>query len=364
MNNFDLPLLPPSVNFQSLLKLIIEAHEAVARYDVAFSKMHNSSFLLNISQSNEAVLSSRIEGTQATLEEVLQSDKECFDDSKKLDIEEILNYRQALKEGQELIDKKNKSLSEEMIKNLHKTLLSSGRGSQFQPGEYKKQPNWIGKIGGQPEEATYIPPPVDKIPKLMTNLFQYLNSRPEHQEIVQIAIGHYQFEAIHPFTDGNGRIGRLIIPLYLYQKKVTACPNLYISEFLEVHKNEYYQYLKDIQTHNNWIQWIQFFLVAIRNQARLLNSRADQIEGLYQEIQGILTDFNSIFTINFLETIFERPVFTPQLIRKLTDIKHIKTVYSLIDKFEKRDYIELIHRQNRLRVYRFKKLLDIIQSIK
>ena len=359
----NLPLLPPSVDFSSLLKLIIEATDALSRYDAAFGNMKNSSFLLNIAQSNEAVLSSRIEGTQASLEEVLQSAEKSFDESKKQDIEEIINYRKALEEGRRLIDE-GRTLSEETVKRLHKTLLSSGRGSQFDPGQYKQRLNWIGRVGCRKEEAIYVPPPPNQIPALMNNLFEYLHSEVAHQHVVQIAIGHYQFESIHPFSDGNGRIGRLLIPLYLYEKRVISAPNLYVSEFFQEHKQDYYEYLNDVHTTNNWVQWLHFFLVAVRNQSRILKNRADQIEASYDEISGALIDFNSIFAQAFLEALFKQPVFTAQSIQRLTPIKHIKTVYTLIEKFQSRGYIEYIDTQQRHRLYRFKKLLDIIQNVR
>ena len=362
---FNLALLPPNINFLPILKLIIDAHDAVSHYDAVFSNMQNNSFLLNISQSNEATLSSRIEGTQASLEDVLRFNKDKklnISENERLDVVEILNYRLAIRQGQQLLDR-GASLSEEMIKQLHKTLLNSARGSQFSPGEYKKSLNWIGKTGCRVEEAIYVPPGPSETPRLMANLCEYLRLEADCQGIVQIAIGHYQFESIHPFRDGNGRIGRLMVPLCLYEKKITSSPNLYISEFIENHKADYYKFLDDVHKTNNWIQWLEFFLIAVRNQSRLLRSRATKIEALYSEMIKDIASFNSIFASDFIKTIFREPVFTAKLVKEKTDIKHINTVNRLIEKFQQRDYLKPYGpKVARSQSYIFQKLLDIVHS--
>lgn len=180
--------------------------------------------------------------------------------------------------------------------------------------------------------------------------------------LVQAAIAHYQFEAIHPFADGNGRVGRLIIPLFLYEKGITTLPNLYVSEFLEIHRRDYYEALNRVSEHGDWKTWIEFFLRAVREQAKLSKDRVDAVDSLYKRLHDILPEFNSIYASVFLESIFALPIFNPVVIGKSAEIPHKQTVYNLISKFAEKGLIEdLTPNQTRNKFYAFKELLDIIE---
>lgn len=214
---------------------------------------------------NEAVQSTKIEGTQVTLDEVLEVEAHSRENNK--DVQEVLNYYHALREGMDKLAAL--PLSTRLFKAMHLTLMSNDvRGSSRSPGEYRKIQNYIGPEGCTLETATYVPPPPQLVDNYMSNLEKYINY-PDDQldELIRVAIIHAQFETIHSFLDGNGRIGRILIPLYLFSKGVIDYPNFFLSEALERDKHKYYRYLNDTRYKGDWDQWILFFLEAIIRQA-------------------------------------------------------------------------------------------------
>lgn len=358
------PLLPPEINYVDLIKLITEAHEALARYDEAVMRLPNPAILRRAFETKEAVSSSKIEGTQATVGDVLEQDAEEVTeetDEKKRDYREIANYRKAIFQGKKLL--KDRPLSENVVKDLHRLLLDSVRGKNKTPGEFRRHQVHIGPPGATIEEATYIPPIHTEIPALFSNLVNYMQDDDQPDRLVQTAVAHYQFEAIHPFSDGNGRVGRLIIPIYLYEKGVTANPNLYISDFLEVHRRDYYEALAGVSNEGDWNTWITFFLRAVREQAKVLKVRVDAVDALYQEIHASLPKFNSIYASSFLDALFSLPIFSPNSIGKEANIPHAQTTYNLINKFvEEGLVIDLTPQKMRNKLYAFNRLLDIIEG--
>lgn len=361
---FTPPLLPPKVDLINIIKLIADTREAVARYDESVKQLPDPTLIRRTFATQEAVLSSKIEGTQATLEEVLELDAQepSSEESEKLrDYREISNYRSAITCGKELL--KGKPLSENVIKSLHKILLSSVRGKNKTPGEFRKHQVHIGPAGATIEEASYVPPVHTEIPRLISDLINYIQDDKQSDILVQAAIAHYQFEAIHPFADGNGRVGRLLIPLYLYEKGVTAQPNLYISEFLETHRRDYYEHLNKVSEEDDWLGWITFFLRAVREQAGLSKKRVDKVSRLYKELHDRLPEFNSIYAPVFLEAIFSQPIFTPKAIGKVANISNPKTLYNLVEKFVNAQLIiDLTPRRSRDKLYAFDTLLKIVES--
>jgi Fic family protein len=361
---FSPPPLPPDIDLTGLIKLIADAREAVARYDEAVKRLPNPVLIRRTFETQEAVLSSKIEGTQATLEEVLEFDAEeanSEENEKLRDYREISNYRQAILYGKELL--KARPLSENVIKELHKLLLNSVRGKNKTPGEFRRHQVHIGPAGATLEEASYVPPVHTEITGLISNLVNYLQDDKQPDRLVQAAIAHYQFEAIHPFADGNGRVGRLLIPLYFYEKGVTSQPNLYISEFLETHRRDYYEHLNRVSEEDDWLGWIAFFLRAVREQANLSKKRVERVEELYKGLHKRLPEFNSIYAPSFLEALFAQPVFTPQTIGKVANIPNVKTLYNLVDKFvQAKLIIDLAPQRARNKLYAFNELLEILET--
>lgn len=361
---FTPPPLPPNIDLGQIIKLIADTREAVARYDEAVKQLPDPMLIRKAFETKEAVLSSKIEGTVATLEEVLELDAEEIkteESEKNRDYREISNYREAIVHGKKIL--KTKPLSENVIKDMHRMLLNSVRGKNKTPGEFRRNQVHIGPAGATIEEATYVPPVHTEIPGLMSNLIQYIQDDNQPDRLVQAAIAHYQFEAIHPFSDGNGRVGRIMIPLYLYEKNITSQPNLYVSEFLETHRRDYYETLNKVSEEEDWIGWVSFFLRAVREQAGITKRRVENVNKLYKDLHNRLPEFNSIYASPFLDALFSQTIFTPKSIGKAANINNPKTLYNLIDKFAKAGLIQdLTPKRARDKLYAFDTLLMIIKN--
>jgi Fic family protein len=356
------PKLPINIDYEPLIGHITKAHRSIAGLNALLSALPNPSLLGRTLQTKEAVLSSQIEGTQATLDEVLayeaKGDKKETE-TKKKDINEIINYRRALDLGVRSLG--TLPLSENLIKKLHATLLKSGRGQNKAPGEFRKIQVYIGLPGADISEATYIPPSANEVIPLFSNLEKYLNSNEEKDSLVQIAIAHYQFEAIHPFLDGNGRVGRLIISLFLYEKKLLAHPFLYLSEFFEEHRQTYYELLRNVSEKQDWESWIKFFLNALTIQAQKAEETGKSILKLHQELKEQIITLNSQYAPYLLDAIFVRPIFSVTSLHKHVKIKNAQTLYTLIGKFIDLGILkEVDSKQKRNKVYRFEKLIEIL----
>ncbi len=356
--------LPIKINYEMLIGHIAKAHRAIAGLDSLLIALPNPNLLGRTLQTKEAVLSSQIEGTQATLDEVLAYeavDGKAKSETKKQDINEIINYRKALEFGVKNLEKL--PLSENLIKKLHAILLKSGRGANKAPGEFRKIQVYIGMPGADISEASYIPPSAEKIVPLFANFEKYLNSDDEKDKLAQIAIAHYQFEAIHPFLDGNGRVGRLIISLFLYDKKLLSHPFLYLSEFFEEHRQTYYELLRAVSEKNDWENWIKFFLNALTVQAQKAESTGRSMLKLHQELKEKITELNSIYAPHLLDAIFIRPIFTTVSLRKHVKIKNTQTFFSLIGKFVDAGILKEINpKQKRNKVYAFDRLMKILNK--
>ena len=357
-------MLPIKIDYDQLIGKITEAHRAIASLDSLLNALPNPALLGRTMQTKEAVESSKIEGTQATINEVLEYEakSERKDDTAKTkDINEVINYRQALDLGVKSLE--TFPLSENLIKKLHATLLKSGRGANKAPGEFRKIQVYIGRPGASIEEASYVPPAANEIIPLFSNLEKYLNSDEEKDKLVQIAVAHYQFEAIHPFLDGNGRVGRLIISLFLYDKKLLSHPFLYLSEFFEEHRQYYYELLRGVSEKQDWTSWIKFFLEALATQAHKAEMTGKEILKLHTEYKEKITEINSIYAGNLLDAIFVRPIFTTASLRKSVKIKNTQTFFNLIKKFVNAGILaEVNPEKQRNKIYTFPQLIKLLNK--
>jgi Fic family protein len=357
------PSLPPKLDFTPIFPSIIKARDIVARYDEAVKRLPNPEIIQRSFETKEAVLSSKIEGTQATFDEVLMfdaQDTKTEENEKEKDYREISNYRRAIKYGKDLLEKR--PLAENVIKDLHELLLDSVRGQNKAPGQIRKTQVFIGAYGATIEEATFIPPEPQHISGLLSNLEKYMHEKDVLDPLIQIAVSHYQFEAIHPFMDGNGRVGRLLVPLFLYEKKVTAYPNIYISEYLEENRDVYYELLRGVSEKGEWVSWIKFFLDAIYEQTKITLERMVKIEKLYKDIKERMPEINSIYANLFLDAIFIKPTFTTQSIKRIAKISNNQTLYTVIDKFvELKIIVNLTPSKERNRIYGFSDLRKIVK---
>lgn len=361
-NPFIPPKLPPTLDYGKLVKEIAGANRAISRLDALLSQLKNPEILARTITTREAVLSSQIEGTEATLSEVLEqeaSDNRREETPREKDFREIINYRRALERGLEIL--KNHPLTENVVKELHQILLSSARGYNKGPGEFRRKLVYIAKPGAKLDEATYVPPLPDDIPELFSNLEKYIHSE-EKDVLVQIGIAHYQFEAIHPFEDGNGRIGRLIISLMLYQKKLLSYPFIYLSEFFEEHRRDYYDLLRGVSEKEDWESWLAFFLRGIEVQAEKSMETCQKILDLHESLKLRMTEMSSRYAHDFLDAIFMSPYFTSKNLRYWSHIKNTQTLFTMIGKFKDAGIItDLRPTRRRNKIYYFGELLKIIE---
>lgn len=301
---------PPSgLDYARLVPLIGPANAAIARYEGVLHAVPNAQILLSPLTTQEAVLSSKIEGTQATFGEVLEfeASEDAATGEKRDDIKEVLQYRAALRDA--VAGMKEIPLSQRLIRNAHRVLMQGVRGQNKTPGEYRRVPNWIGPPGCEQEQARFTPPAASEIPDLMSAWERYLHSDAPDR-LVQLAVLHAEFEAIHPFLDGNGRLGRLLVPLFLVDKGLLTGPHFYISAYLDANREEYYERLLSVSRDDDWTGWCLFFLNAILRQAESNERKAREILDLYRERKDWIAELTrSQYAVRALDWFFERTVF-------------------------------------------------------
>ena len=301
-------LPPATLDFARLIRKIGPANAALARYDGLLQSVINPAVMLSPLTNREAVLSSKIEGTQATVDEVLEYEAGIdFEGEKVKDIQEVINYRKALILAKEALADRPISLS--LIKQMHGVLMDSVRGANKTPGAFRTEQNWLGPAGCMLEQATFVPPSPMQLTDHLEMFERYI-AGVDVDALVHVAVVHGQFELIHPFKDGNGRIGRLLIPLFLYHKRALASPMFYLSEYLEAHRDLYYARLRGISQAGDWTGWVEFFLDAITDQATSNLNRVRGILELYQEMKQRIADLTrSQHSVKVLDTLFDRPIF-------------------------------------------------------
>lgn len=313
------PLPLKNIDWDQLIDLMGKANRYIARYDGLLQSVINPDVLLSPLRTQEAVLSSKIEGTQATLEEVLEYEAdEHADDYIKGDIFEVLNYRIALKQGRDSM--KERPLTLNTIKKMHAVLMWGVRGDSKDPGNFRRIQNFIGSPGSTIENARFVPPSVPVMLEALDNWEKYIHIE-DKDVLVQLAIVHAQFEIIHPFLDGNGRMGRILIPLFLYHKEIIQEPVFYLSDYLESHRSDYYDALKEITDSGQWTNWIRFFLNAIVVQAEKNIKKTREIINLYETVKREIVDStHSQFAIQCLDSLFIQPIFSSRNFEKNSNI--------------------------------------------
>ncbi|MCR4316238.1 MAG: Fic family protein [Planctomycetes bacterium] len=301
---------PKNIDWKRLVPLIGPANAAVAKYDGLLRAMPNSKILLSPLMTNEAVLSSRIEGTFATLAEVFEFEATgvASSEEKRRDIFEIVNYREAMNAAVTQLE--TIPLAQRILKAAHKRLMQGVRGENKDPGEFRRSQVHIGIKGRPAEEARFNPPTAEKIPDLIAAFETYLHEN-ELDKLAQLAIVHAEFESIHPFLDGNGRIGRLLIPLFMVYKGLLQSPDFFISDYLESNRQEYVDRLLAVSRDDDWTSWCAFFLTAIEAQACSNQKKAELILDLYDSKKERIQELtHSQYAIKALDWFFSFPTFT------------------------------------------------------
>ncbi len=319
--HIPVPVPPQNLHWEKLIPYIASANEKLARYDGLLQNFINPGILLSPLTTKEAVLSSKIEGTQATLEDVLEFEAGLDKEKSEReihDIQEIRNYRNALEYAEKELE--NRKISLHLIKQIHYILMQGVRGKDKNPGEFRHVQNWIGPPGSTMKNARFVPPDPLLVPPFMEQLTTFMNSD-YVDTIVQLAIIHAQFEIIHPFKDGNGRIGRLLIPLFLFEKKKIIRPVFYMSEYLENHRTEYYDKLRAITEKDDWQGWVEYFLEAMVIQAENNVYKAKQILNLYEELKNqFIETTHSQHAIHVLDAFFTKPIIDTKNLLKISGV--------------------------------------------
>ena len=336
-----LPLNNSMLYTPELFKLLSDSSASLSKYNGIMTNPNLvPSIFLSPLEAKESVLSSKIEGTMTTLDDVLRFDAGVFTGNKEGDIAEVLNYRTAMREAKRWLEK-GFPINKTVICEIQKTLLQGARGQNKMPGEIRKEQVWIGARNSTIENAHYIPPAPTNVPNFLDNLLQYM-SLDDQEPLIQTAIMHAQFEIIHPFMDGNGRTGRILIPLFLWAKKRLDSPTFYISEYLEINRDEYTEHLHNITASKDWTAWIQFFLRAIQVQAEKNSRKALDIIALYEECRNRLFAVqNSQNSLRGLNALFSMPIFSAVQFRKATNMTP-QTVTRVLSAYKQLGFIQTI----------------------
>ena len=272
------PLPPdPELNINSnIVKKLVEANRDLVRLDTAAKLIPNVELFISMYVRKEALISSQIEGTQCTLDDILDPD---VDGNSNLDVGDVINYVRACTYAIGRLDKL--PLCNRLLREIHKELLAGVRGQEKNPGEFRRSQNWIGAEGCSLREARYIPPNVEDMNVALDDLERYMNEGDDYDPLIRIALIHYQFETIHPFLDGNGRVGRLMILIYLMEQGYISKPIIYISYFLKKNQIEYYDRISEVRRSGNYEQWIAFFLEAVSAAAKDSLTTVENLSALH-----------------------------------------------------------------------------------
>ena len=346
------------VNDLELMNMLSKADRYIGRLDM-YSHYVNIDLFIQMHIAKEATLSSKIEGTQTNVEEsFLREDEVAYE--KRNDWEEVQNYIKAMNQAVEML--KQLPFSSRLIRKTHKTLLTGVRGATKQPGEFRKSQNWIG--GATINDAIFIPPVHTTIGSLMSDLERFANDEFNHlPDLLKIGIIHYQFETIHPFLDGNGRVGRLLITLYLVNKNILKQPVLYLSDFFEKHRMLYYDNLMRVRLKNDLVQWLKFFLTGIIETAQKGVSTLDAILQLKNEVETEIKSLkgrsdDALIVLNFLYT---HPIIDVAKVEELIGKSNV-TSYKLLADLEKLEILEEITNSQRNRIFAFRKYIYLFDD--
>ncbi len=356
---------PKHLHWAELVPRIGPASMALARYDGLLSAIPNAFVLLSPLTAKEAVLSSRIEGTQATLSEVLEFEAGLFpkDDTpaRRDEIQEVANYRKAMGKALELLEQY--PLCQRVIKEAHQVLMSGVRGQNRSPGEYRRTQNWIGPHGCAQEEARFVPVSPADLPQAMAEWEKFIHTDCQ-DKLVQLAILHVEFEALHPFLDGNGRIGRMLVPLFLAKTGLLASPVLYISAYFEKHREEYYDRLLRVSSDGDWTGWCAYFLKAIEEQTKENADKTRSILELRNQTLHRVSDITgSKSSVNAVDFLFHRPVFLGSDFAANPAIKSDAARRILKIMRKNNLLVELRPARGRLAgIYGFRELLNIVEG--
>lgn len=310
-----LPPSPPIEMTDALHTALSRADRALGRLDGSIETLPHPDLFLSMFVRREAALSSQIEGTQASLSDVIQAEAGIRDQARPSDVTEVRNYITAMSRGIELLE--TLPISTRLISELHRTLMQDVRGQHQQPGEIRTSQNWIGAAGCSLRDALFVPPPPQQVHAALGALERFIHDDQPLPVLIRAGLIHAQFETIHPFLDGNGRIGRLLITLFLVEQTVLSRPVLYLSLYLKTHRAEYYDRLQAVRDRGAWEGWLAFFLEGVATTANLAAETAKRVLRLREDDRDkIVSGFtrSSSVPLRVLDGLYRLPVVTPQMI--------------------------------------------------
>jgi Fic family protein len=354
-----LPPEPPLTQDEELTYLLGQATHAVGKLSGVAAIIPDPDLFVYLYVRKEALLSSQIEGTQCSLEDILNPDAEFISDtSKPQDIEEVSNYVKAMNQG--LGRPADLPVSTRLIKEIHATLMLGVRGSGKTPGEFRRSQNWIGRPGATLMTAEFVPPPPEDVDSLMSELEKFIHHTNRMPPLIKAALIHAQFETIHPFLDGNGRLGRLLITFLLVHWQVLGKPLLYISYYFKAHRTEYYARLMDIRLRGDWEAWIKFFLRAVYESAEMGTQSATEIHKLMTADRAKIQVENvSPTTLQIYTQFCREPILTNSIL--VTRLESSKpTVQRALEYLQKFGIIMEVSGKQRRRRYAYQAYLDIL----
>lgn len=352
----------PSIDIDiEMTELLVKAHRVLAVLDDRSTNIPDIDLFISMYVQKEALLSSQIEGTQATLEDIFNPELEH---NINADIDEVVGYIRATKYAIKRLEEL--PLCNRLLLETHEVLLAGLRGREKNPGEFRQSQNWIGGAGSTIKTARYIPPDVITMREALSDLEKYMNIEGDYDHLIRIALIHYQFETIHPFLDGNGRIGRLLIVLYLLEKAVIKTPTLYLSYYLKEHRIQYYDRMSAIRDTGNYEQWIKFFLKGVYISGESAIKTADELIALRNKNLQLIEQakYTKRTTATLVKLFHYLEVHPMVEIGKTAEdlAMAYNTVSSAITKLVSLGILNIIKEQGRNRVYSYRDYLDILRA--
>jgi len=348
------PLPPdPPVAMAGLQDLLSRADRALGRLDGSVLTLPNPDLFVFMYVRKEAVLSSQIEGTQSSLQDVLAAEARIFSRERPGDVREVLNYIEAMHYG--LARLQELPLSVRLIREIHERLLRGVRGGRLAPGELRTSQNWIGPTGCALSEASFVPPPPEMVPELLSDLERFLHRPDDLPALIKIGLAHAQFETIHPFLDGNGRVGRLLITFLLCSQEILHKPVLYLSYYFKRHRQAYYDHLQAVRDSGDWEAWLAFFLRGVTEVSEQATETARRILQMREEHRSAIAENMGYAAGNghrVLETLFERPIVSVKDVEGITGTSYA-AANQLVKRLEGLGLLEEITGQARNRRFRY-----------
>lgn len=360
-NSFVPAVLPPNPPIElsnEIVEILVKANKQIALLEGISSRIPNIDLFISMYVRKEALMSSQIEGTQATLEDVLDP---MLENNTNRPVGDVVNYIKATDFAINRL--KELPLCNRLIKEAHKVLLAGVRGQNKCPGEFRHSQNWIGGAGSTLQNARYIPPSVEDMQQAMSDLEKYINTEDNLDVLIRAGLIHYQFVTIHPFLDGNGRIGRLLITLFLMKQKVLTTPALYISYFLKKNRIEYYDRMNEVRLKGNYEQWIKFFLEAVYESTKDAVLNIDKLTALHDKNCAKIAKLgrrakNGMRVFEYLES---NPIIEIKKTSQELDIA-FNTISSVIKNLINIGVLEQTSNQSRNRTFAYKEYLEILKE--